>query len=184
MATTILKIDGTFEWAKVFTFNRDHASWNEDSDGEYKVNVIIDEANYKKLKEAGTGKKIEKDPDGRGWVFTPTRKHLAAQDWQGGPPKVGRPDGTAWDTDTDGLIGNGSTGRVMVAVYDTNTGRKGTRLEALQVIDHVAYETEGSGDGGGGALRSFFKDFTKDGGKPAPKSKAKTVELEDDELPF
>ena len=183
MATQMVEIEGIFEWAKVFEVNRDRR-YSEDTDGEYQLSVIMDDANAKKLKAAGCQKKMESDPEGRGTVVRLTRPHKAMNSWAGGAPKVAGPDGTAWSLEEDGMIGNGSTGRVLAAVFETKTGRKGTRLEAVQVIDLVRYESEGDG-GSSNATSSFFKDFTKDQPKSAPTKSVKepAPDLED-EIPF
>jgi hypothetical protein len=85
----------------------------------------------------------------------------------------------------DGYIGNGSTGLVRVAVYPAgNSGRTGSRLEAVQVVDHVEYESEGGGSSGG------FKDLSSYSSKEAkqedaPKKKvAAKKPVEDDAIPF
>ena len=183
MATEMVEIEGIFEWAKVFEHNRDKR-YSADTDGEYQLSIIMDEANTKKLKAAGCQKKMEADPEGRGTVVRLTRPHAAANAWAGGAPKVAGPDGTAWDLETNGTIGNGSRGRVLAAVFETKTGRKGTRLEAVQVIDHVEYITD-DGDGPkGGAASSFFKDFTGGNSAPAAKAAPKAAPVEEDVIPF
>lgn len=186
MATTMVEIEGIVEWPKLFEFNRDKPDWN-DTDGLYTLRVIIGDEDVAKLKKAGTQKKMETDKDGRGMVFAPTRPHLARNAWAGGPPKVAGPDGTPWNPEEDGLIGNGSKCRVLVAVYDA--GRlKGTRLEAVQVVEHVPYVSDGGSGNGGGATSGFFKDLTGSSSKSAPvavkaKKAAAAVAVED-EIPF
>ena len=65
-------------------------------------------------------------------------------EWQGGAPAVANVKGQPWDFEMDGYIGNGSTGLVRVAVYPAgNSGRTGSRLESVQVVDHVEFESEG-----------------------------------------
>lgn len=190
MATEMVVLEGITEWPKLFEFNRDKPEWSRDTDGEYSLRVILDDENVKKIKAAGSQKKLATDPDGRGMVFAPTRPHKARNDWAGGPPKVAGPDGTPWDTQTDGLIGNGSKVRVLVAVYDAGSGRKGTRLEAVQVVDHVPFISDNDGASGGGGVNSFFKDLT--GGQPAPapapKAAAAPVKasapVSEDSIPF
>lgn len=187
MPTKLLEIEGIFEWAKVFEQNRDYR-YSEETDGEYQLSIIMDDDNAKKLKATGCQKKMTPDPEGRGTVVRLTRPHTAPNKWGGGPPAVGRPDGTKWDLEEDGLIGNGSTGRVRVAVYDTNTGRKGTRLEAIQVVNHIRHV--GEGDSVGSSLNSFFKDMTSvtapatNSPSPATKSKKVAEALADDDIPF
>jgi len=187
MPTQLVEIEGIFEWAKVFEQNRDYR-FSEETDGEYQLSIIMDDANAKKLKAAGCQKKMSPDPEGRGTVVRLTRPHTAPNQWAGGPPPVGRPDGTKWSLEDDGLIGNGSTGRVRAAVFDTRTGRKGTRLEAIQVVNHIPHVSEG--DTGGAGLNSFFKDMTSvtapatNSPSPATKSKKVAEALAEDDIPF
>jgi hypothetical protein len=188
MATTMVEVQGIVEWPKLFEFNRDKPEWN-DTDGLYNLRIILDDDDVAKLKQAGTQKKFETDPENRGMVFAPSRPHKAKNEWAGGPPKVAGPDGTPWNVDEDGLIGNGSVCRVLIAVYDAGK-LKGTRLEAVQVVDHVPYISDKEGSGAGGAgVNSFFKDMTKNGDSAASKPqavKAKKVAaaLAEDEIPF
>lgn len=187
MATTNLELEGIIEWPKLFEFNRDFPEFDKTSNGRYTLNIILDDDNVKKLKESGCRKSLKTDPQGRGMVFSPIRKHEdSAGEWAGGPPVVGGPDGTVWDVDRDGLIGNGSTGRVMISLYDTPSG-KGHRLMAVQVVDHVEYISDSDGSGPSTGVGGFFKDLTATKPKSAsPKQKAKKVSeaLNDDEIPF
>ena len=178
MATEILELFGTLDWAKVFEHNRDQASWNVETDGECKVTITLDEDNTAKLTAAGCQKKMESVEGGT--KGTLSRPFKGRNEWGSGTPTVVNVKGQDWDFDVDGYIGNGSTGMIRVAVYDTSTGRRGTRLEAVQVIDHVTYESEG------GSSSPSFKDFSsKVEATPnieAPKKKKVTVSS--DTIPF
>lgn len=184
-ASERIELEGIAEWAKVFEENRDMAEWHKDSNGAYSITLLLDEENAEKVRKSGTQKKMVQDPEGRGTVFTPVRKHSTQFDWQGGPPAVATKAGVRWDTERDGYIGNGSRVRVLLSVYETKTGRKGTRLDAIQVLDLVPYE----GAGGGASMGGFFKDYTnelvqpKKEQAPKPAPKAPEVQLEDD-IPF
>lgn len=190
MATEYVDFEGIAEWPKLFEFNRDRPDWAKDTDGEYTIRVIVDGENEQKLKASGTQKKFTTDPEGRGMVYAPTRPHKAKHDWAGGPPKVFGPDARPWDTEEDGLIGNGSKVRVRVSVYEVN-GRKGTRLEAVQVVEHVPYVSDGGGQGDNfyGFAKPVGNDFAKPVDSPAPKSKPKAkaapdTSVQDDEIPW
>jgi len=117
-----------------------------------------------------------------GTKVTLSRPFKGNNDWGSGTPTVVNVKGIDWNFDVDGYIGNGSTGMVRVAVYDTSTGRRGTRLEAVQVIDKVTYESEG------GASPSTFKDLSPIAGdtKDAPVAKAskKKATVTEDTIPF
>jgi hypothetical protein len=96
------------------------------------------------------------------------------EEYGGGEPTVVKADGTKWDYDEDGPIGNGSTVEVTLSVYDTS--RKtivGTRLDKVKVLEHKAYNPDGDDD-------------EEEEVKPVAKVKAKApakMELED-EIPF
>lgn len=186
MATTMVEIEGIFEWAKVFENNRDF-KYSEETDGEYQISVVMDKANADKLRDAGCRRKITTDPEGRGFVVRLTRPHAGKNAWACGQPQVAGPDGTAWDIRENGLIGNGSSGRVLASVFTTTKGT-GTRLEAIQVVDHVQFVSEGGdGDAPKGGVNSFFKDMTGSTPKqpvtPAPKA-ASSAPIPEDEIPF
>lgn len=184
MATQMIEIDGIFEWAKVFESNRDYR-YSEDTDGEYQLSIIMDDDTAKRLKAAGCGKKMYQDPEGRGVVVRLTRPHSAPNAWAGGAPKVAGPDGSPWDIKENGLIGNGSSGRVLASIFETKTGRKGTRLEAIQVVDLVQYVSDDGGSASGGGVNSFFKDMT--GGAPKANTSAPQTAkapIAEDEIPF
>ena len=179
--TQIVEVFGTLEWAKVFEHNRDRAPWNEEKDGEYKITIIMDDENTAKLKDSGCAKAMSK-VDG-GTKVTLARPHKGKFEWQGGAPAVANIKGQPWDFDMDGYIGNGSTGIVRVAVYPAgNSGRTGSRLESVQVIDLVEYESEG-----GNGSSNGFKDlssYSSQEAKPEAKPKKQSKQIEDDAIPF
>jgi len=173
MPSTQIDVKGTIEWAKVFESNRDRAEWNVETDGEYKVTVTTDKKTANALKKAGCMKKIE-EVDG-GFRITVSRPHTGAEDWMGGAPVVADIAGKAWSLEDNGLIGNGSKGIVKVEVYPTRTGRTGTRLMGLQILDHVVYETEG----GSSQSRQMFQDHSKSSG-----GKSSSQKEPQDSIPF
>jgi hypothetical protein len=174
MPSTQIDIKGTIEWAKVFESNRDRAEWNKETDGEYKVTITTDAATAKELKKAGCMKKIEEVDSGH--RLTVSRPHTGAQDWMGGAPIVADVTGKAWNLQEQGLIGNGSEGIVKVEVYPTRTGRTGTRLLGVQVLEHVVYESEG----GPSQPRAMFTDHSSSGGS----SSSTSSQEPQDSIPF
>ena len=64
------------------------------------------------------------------------------------------------------MIGNGSVGVVYVDVYDTKMG-VGSRLSGVQVIDHVVFESEGSGGVSAGIQPKNYYNSTPSA-TPAP----------------
>lgn len=182
--TQIVEIFGTLEWAKVFEHNRDRAAWNEEKDGEYKITVIMDDENAEKLKASGCAKATHQVEGGTKVTFA--RPHKGKFEWQGGAPSVANVKGQAWDFDMDGYIGNGSTGLVRVAVYPAgSSGRIGSRLEAVQVVDHVEFESEGGGSSNSFKdLSSFSSPRTNQEAKPTKTAAKKPAAVEDDVIPF
>jgi len=178
--TKFVEVFGTLEWAKVFESNRDRASWNEEKEGEYKITVVMDDANTQKLKESGCAKAMHSVEGGTKVTFA--RPHKGKFEWQGGAPAVANVKGQPWDFEVDGYIGNGSTGLVRVAVYPAGNGRIGSRLESVQVIDAVEFESDGTGS------TSSFRDLSSLSSqevKPEVKpKKAKVSPIEDDAIPF
>jgi hypothetical protein len=187
MATKTIELTGTLEWAKLFEFNRDQGEFDVETDGATSVNLLMDEATFKKMKDAGVRKQGKKDDD-TGQIRVNFKRAWAdkfGRDWAAGPPKVFTPAGNDWDTEEMGLIGNGSTGVVFLDVYDTKMG-KGCRLNGVQVVDHVEFESD-SGEGGGGGFSIKPKDYTG-GAAPkatqAPAAKVKPATFDDSEIPF
>ena len=134
------------------------------------------------MKDAGVRKQGKPDPEGRGTRVTFKRpwKDRFDRDWAAGPPTVYSPSGSTWDSEADGLIGNGSVGVVYLDVYDTKMG-KGCRLNGVQVIDHIVFESSG----GGGAPIIKPKDYTQ--GKSAvasPPKAAAPTKIPPGDIPF
>ena len=143
MATRKVELTGISEWAKVFEENRDlrgfEGAWL-DTDGRCTINVILDDKEMAKLVASKSMKKGKPDPEGRGTTVKFDRKFDTGRDWDSGAPVVTKADGTRWNYDEDGIIGNGSTVEIKLSVYDTK--RKdiiGTRLDRVKVIEHVEY---------------------------------------------
>ena len=145
MATRKLKLTGIAEWAKVFTENRDMLGFEEayvSCDGACTIDLIMDDQNMELLKASRSMKRGKPDPEGRGTMVRLVRKYDTGYDWASGPPVVVKADGSEWDFDTDGTIGNGSTVEVIVSVYDTKMKSiVGTRLDKVTVLKHVQYES-------------------------------------------
>lgn len=180
--TNYFEVYGKIMWAKVFEQNRDKHGFKgayDNTDGACTVNMILDDENLDKLRQAGTGKNLDnpknKTPDGYNVKLV---RRFKNDDFPslGGAPKVAHPDGSPWDLEMDGSIGNFSTGVAYGHVYTPNDGSPSTtRLDGLQVIDHVPYESSGG---------LQFKDYSK---KPDT-SKTSTSSGDhndyDDEIPF
>ena len=141
MATRKVILVGIAEWAKVFEDNRDMKGFEgayEEFDGACTIDMFLDKENMDRLIASKSMKKGSPDAEGRGTRVRFVRKFNTGRDWDSGSPTDLKSDGTKWDMDIDGLIGNGSIVAVTLSVYDTS--RKsivGTRLDRVKVLEHV-----------------------------------------------
>lgn len=176
MATRLVKLKGKGYWAKVFESNRDLKGYNnelEDVGGQTTIDLDIDDRHFALLQKSRSmleGRESPDNPDLRRIKF----KRKWQENYGGGAPKVERADGTAWDLEIDGLIGNGSDVEVTLSVYDTKNRRiVGTRLEAVRVINNIPYEG------------SKVEVLSIDDDEPAAAPQRKPVMAEaEDEIPF
>lgn len=149
MATRKVKLQGLGYWAKVFEDNRDTTGYEDalkDIGGQTCIDVDLDDDNLALLRKSKSMKRGNPSPDNEGMTRVRfTRKW--EEKFGGGAPVVKKADGTDWDYDVDGFIGNGSTVEVVLSVYDTS--RKaivGTRLEKVKVLEHVEYTPDDDDD--------------------------------------
>lgn len=146
--TKLLEVEGILNWAKVFEFNRDK---NEDFHGEggaYTVDVLLEKAELDKLTKSGSRLKPKITDDGIAIRFKRKHIHPTGIEEFGGAPRVVIGEESPEEFPADTLIGNGTRAKVFFTVYDTKLG-KGTRLEAIQVLDLQEYESEGGEPTGG-----------------------------------
>jgi hypothetical protein len=153
MATRKVRIEGIAEWAKVFEQNREMTGYKptpqavgayEECNGACKVDIIMNDENFKRLKASKSMKSGTDDELGRGKKVTFVRKFETGRDWDSGAPIVLKEDNTRWDYEVDGPIGNGSIVEVTLAVFDIKKyGNTGTRLERVKVIEHKKYDPDG-----------------------------------------
>jgi len=150
MATRKVKLTGIAEWAKVFETNRDMDGFDgvyRDHDGACTIDLIMDDDNLAALKASRSMKKGTPDPEGRGTKVKFIRKFNTGKDWDSGAPIVTWADGSSYNYDTDGTIGNGSNVEIELSVYDTSRPNiVGTRLDKVKVVDHVTYVADTAGD--------------------------------------
>ena len=143
MGTRKVKLSGTAEWAKVFEQNRDMKGYEgayEAHDGACTIDLLMDADNVAALK-ASRSIKNPKDMGNGQYKVKFIRKFDTGRDWDSGAPVVTHADGTPWNFDTDGPIGNGSSVEVMLSVYDTSyKNRAGTRLDSVKVLELVQSE--------------------------------------------
>lgn len=176
-----ITVTGIAQWAKVFEQNRDlegyQGQWR-DTDGRCTIEMILDDNNVERIKAAGCMSSGKDDLEGRGRAFKFTRKFDTPNDWDGGAPAVYKPDGTVWDFEADGPIGNGSEVLVELDVYKNKQySTVTTRLERVKVMKHVSYD----GASGMSGPDPFTKDITS--GSVAA-AQTNNVELASEEIPF
>lgn len=181
MATRKVKLRGIGYWAKVFEDNRDQTGFEDakkDIGGQTSIDVDLDKDNMALLNKSRSMKRGSDSKDNPGL----TRVKFT-RDWTGkyvsGPPKVVKADGTDWDYDVDGPIGNGSEVEVVLSVYDTS--RKsivGTRLDKVKVLVHVPYDPDGDDDDDTGSPPVQTQS------PPTQKARNSTPQDMDDEIPF
>jgi hypothetical protein len=176
MGTRKVKLTGLGYWAKVFEDNRDKTGFEDalvEIGGQTTIDMDLQEDQFEKLKKSQSMLRGKPSTDNSG--MTRVRfKRKWTEEYGGGEPVVLKADGTKWDYDEDGAIGNGSTVEVTLAVYDTS--RKaivGTRLEKVKVLEHKPYSPDVDDDEDEEPVKA-----------PPPKAKAPAKELLEDEIPF
>ena len=156
MATkyTEVKTTGSIEWAKVFETNRDMTGYEGayvDFEGAYTVQQILSKDEYTKLQAAGTQKKPNQKRlmDGELMLKFERKHKITSRDGKvipqaGGAPKVMNADGTAWDKEVNGLIGNGSTAEVtnLITTFKGGDGKMYSRttMTEVKIIEHIPVE--------------------------------------------
>ncbi len=137
---------GKAYWARVYEGNHDEFGGKEF----YKITVALDPESWSKYNQSGLGlkpKAVSSDDDTPGITFRrdlhpKTGKDENGKEWTlgGGAPRVV----DAEKEEFSELIGNGSDVEVLVNIYVVGAGpmkgKKGHRLEAVKVINHVPYE--------------------------------------------
>lgn len=137
---------GEAYWARVYEGNHDEFGGKEF----YKITVALNDESWAKYNKSGLKlqpKPVSSDDDTPGITF---RRDLHAKTGTykdkeysigGGAPRVVDKDKQEFSE----LIGNGSVVEVLVNVYDITKGpmkgKKGHRLEAIKVLEHIPYES-------------------------------------------
>ncbi len=171
-------MSGTIYWAKVFkpvlNYNKDGKEWT--------FNLIIDDAGVDSLKKHRLLDRIKEANDKVPGDFLVLKKPELNKDGDRNDPiKVLTADGKPWDTQVNGLIGNGSKVDVRLTVADFGKGmKKAIWTSAIRVTDHIPNE---------GGTQDPFAGMDNDTppvkAKAAAKAKpAPLSELDDDEIPF
>jgi len=149
MATRKVKLRGLSYWAKVFPENRDLTGFEDalkETGGQTTIDMDLDGDNFAKLKKSKSMLTGKPSPEHEGCTRVKFKRKWE-ENYGGGAPTVIKVDGSLWDFDIDGFLGNGSTVDVVLSVYDTS--RKnivGTRLEKVIVIEHNEYHPDADDD--------------------------------------
>jgi hypothetical protein len=187
MGTRKVVIKGKGYWMKVFEKNRDLTGFQDalkEKGGQTVMDIDLEPSEIEKLKRAKFMSAGKPSPDNEGMTRVRLKRKWTEQ-YAGGAPEVLKADGTPWDYEQDGSIGNGSTVGVVVEVYDTRASKQGiygARLTAVKVLEHIPYTKDlfAGLDGDG-------EEFVEE--EPAPKTSAKTkaptkIDFEDSDIPF
>ncbi len=140
MATKIVKYTGIVKWARLTPKNV-NKGYEEDERGPFvSIDFSFDDPADMKAFKAEKTKKEFKDDDETGRSYVNFRRYVENLKYPnlGGYPKIADKDNNRWPEDV--LIGNGSKATIWVQIYETKTGRKGTRLEAVRIEDLVPFE--------------------------------------------
>ena len=138
MASEVLDVTGVAMWAKVTEASRDRGSSTaEGAKYDYPeactIDMVLDQETLKEVKNANPKVNVRITDEGMAVKFRRNWINGRNPKW-GGAPDVVDADGNPWPEDK--LIGNGSTVRVAVEVYDTKHG-KGMRLLKVMVLEYV-----------------------------------------------
>lgn len=142
---------GTCKFARVFEHNKDT---KYDDNGTYTVDLYVEPSEIAKIKKLGIPLKHSEEGD----FLKLKRKHAYFKEGELvtlGPPPVVGPDGKTPFTEN---IGNGSKVAAMVSLFESK-GTRSLKLQALQVIDHVPYDSGPKREPG-----ALFPNMTKDSG--------------------
>jgi len=140
---------GKAYYAMVYEGNHDEFGGKEF----YKITVALDNEGWAKFNKSGLSLKVrelegeevvtfKRDLEAKTGTSAKGKKFSLG----GGAPRVVDADGEEFDK----LIGNGSKVEVLVEVYEIGKGplkgKKGHRLEAVKVIEHIPYEPNDDDD--------------------------------------
>jgi len=116
----LVELECEVEWAKVFGFNRDKTGpdgvW-EEFEGKTTVVALLSSEQFKHLRSLGVQKQ-SKGTDDQGRIRVQfERKWIDKFPNWGGAPRVLNADGSDFNPDEQGLIGNGTKAIVFISVY-------------------------------------------------------------------
>jgi hypothetical protein len=135
----LYSVKGKARFAKLFERNKDNNVDFHGEGGAYTIDVMLEKEELDKVTKSGSRLKPRLSDDGLSIKFK--RKNInEAIPAFGGKPKVVDKDDQPWDDTVS--VGNDSEVEVWFTTYDTKMG-KGTRLEAVKVLELVEWEGDG-----------------------------------------
>ena len=129
MPSTTLYLSGIAKWVKVYPGQEDLKYGKKAV-----LDLYLDEESFPMFKASGSRIEVRENEDGK-FIKLTRDVDKAFKDVPLGHPKVIDTEGKPFDK----IIGNGSRIVAKTVIYDSKFG-KGTRLEAVQVLDHVPYD--------------------------------------------
>lgn len=160
MALKNVTTTGPIEWARITEDTRDMSGYDDEyaaCEGAYTLNQRLTKEEFDKLKQAGSQKKPMQKRLLEGDIVVKfirkhkvTNKEGAEVKKAGGAPVVRNADGDIWDTERDGLIGNGSIAEVtnLISTFKGQDCKiySRTSLKAVKIIELVEYTPDAAAD--------------------------------------
>ena len=122
-------LSGIAKWVKVYPGQEDTKFGKRAG-----LDLYLDEESLPTFKASGSRIELRENEDGK-FIKLTRDIDKTFKDIPLGYPKVFDKEVNTFDK----IIGNGSRVAAKVVIYDSKFG-KGTRLEAIQVLDHVPYD--------------------------------------------
>lgn len=151
---------GPIEWAKITEETRDMSGYEDEyaeCEGAYTLNQRLTKEEFEKLKQAGSQKKpMQKRLLEGELVLKFIRKHKVTNKEgnvvakAGGAPIILNADGSKYDEEKDGKIGNGTVADVtnLISTFKGQDGKiyGRTTLKKIQIVEMVPYEPDAAAD--------------------------------------
>ena len=133
MTTQITYLTGTGKWVKPYPGQEDVKFGKKST-----IDLYLDQEGMMNFLSSGSRIKIRQDDDGEYIKLSRNVDQIYGDGTLGNPEVVKKNEAGEYEP-FDRLIGNGSKVVAKIETYDSKFG-KGTRWEALEVVEHVAFE--------------------------------------------
>jgi hypothetical protein len=154
-----LIVTGTAKWAKVQEVDRRFPD-EKTGGGTWSINVELDAAGVKTVKDAGMGHRLKETEEGTKYIQLKRKEKKYTGELRE-PPKVIDAETNAFK----GLIGNGSKVKVLAYTYDNKQTKKSeAMLDTVQVLELVPYKRKQDFEPVEGGM--VVRDNTQDDGAP------------------